>query len=209
MKNGRLGAIDMPHRILVVDDHPVVHLGIKALLETERFATIIECPDFRKINLLIEKHRPDAILLDMHMPRFAIERDFRIILRQHPDEIYIAYSADEGTDLVERCRQLGFRGYLLKSTHFETVKNQILAILAGKKIFPEQTATPAGRSAPFSEAQLDILRLMASGMKNHDIAIALGVQDVTVNYHKRNIKNILAANTSVEAVILAKQHGWI
>jgi len=88
IKNGRFGASDMPHRILVVDDHPVVHLGIKALLETERFATIIECPDFRKINLLIGKHRPDAILLDMHMPRFAIERDFRIILRQHPDEIF-------------------------------------------------------------------------------------------------------------------------
>lgn len=199
----------MPVKVLAVDDHPVIMMGIKALFEADNYATVTECPDFRHITNLIEKLEPDIILIDMHMPRFDLERDFRLIQKRHPDEIYVAYTADEDTAIIRRCRELGFSGYILKSSHFETTKREIAAILAGKKLFPDLEGAAGRTLSPFSDSQLDILRLMASGHKNREIAEILGIRDVTVDYHKRKIKDTLEAKSSTESVAIAKAKGWI
>ncbi len=198
----------MPLKIVIIDDHPVIVIGVKALLEIDGFAQVIECPDHRHAAMVIEKHGPDAVLMDMHMPRFDLERDFRALKRKFPDEVYIAYSADEDAMVIERCRDLGFRGYILKTTDFEATKDEIVAIMNGKAVFPDASTAPR-RHVPFTSAQLEILRLMASGHKNKEIAKILGIRGVTVEYHKKNIKNIIAAQTSAEAVAVAKSNGWI
>lgn len=199
----------VPLKVLAVDDHPVIMMGVKALLEADNYATVVECPDFRNLSNLIAKHSPDTILIDMHMPRFDLERDFRLLKKRHPDEIYIAYTADEDPATIRRCRELGFSGYILKSSHFETTKREIDAILAGKELFPDIGSGQARTLLPLSDSQLEILRLMASGHKNREIAEILGVQDVTVDYHKRRIKDILSVKSSLEAIALAKTQGWI
>jgi two-component system, NarL family, response regulator EvgA len=199
----------MSLKILSVDDHPVIMMGIKVLLEADDFAHVIECGDYRQIGMLIEKHAPDAVLIDMHMPRFDLERDFRQIKKKHPNEIYIAYSADEDLGVIERCRDLGFRGYILKTTDFSATRREIAAIMEGQQIFPDLKSQPLKTLVPFSDSQMEILRLLASGHKNKEIAAILGIQDVTVDYHKRKIKDALAAQTSAEAVALAKANGWI
>jgi len=199
----------VPLKVLAVDDHPVIMMGVKALLEADNYATVVECPDFRNLSNLIAKHSPDTILIDMHMPRFDLERDFRLLKKRHPDEIYIAYTADEDPATIRRCRELGFSGYILKSSHFETTKREIDAILAGKELFPDIAPGQARTLLPLSDSQLEILRLMASGHKNREIAEILGVQDVTIDYHKRRIKDILSVKSSLEAIAFAKTQGWI
>ena len=199
----------MPLKVLAVDDHPAIMMGIKALLEADNFALVIACPDFRHISNVIEKHEPDVVLIDMHMPRFDLERDFRLIKKNHPDEVYVAYTADEDYATIRRCRELGFRGYIFKSAHFETTKRGIEAVIAGKELFPDLATETGDTQMPFGESQLEILRLMASGHKNKEIAEILGIRGVTVDYHKRKIKDALSANSSTEAVAIAKAKGWI
>ena len=183
--------------------------GIRAVFEAAGFAEVLECHDFRKVSMNIEKFDPDVILFDLHMPGMNLDRDFFHLKRKHADQIFIAYTADFDPGMINNCRKLGFRGYLLKGESIETMQKKILSILDGSTIFPETTPETPRTASMLTEMQVQVLKLMAADYKNGDIAKALKISEATVDYHKRNIKNILAANTSVEAVILAKQHGWI
>lgn len=129
--------------------------------------------------------------------------------KRNPEEIFVAYTADEDPAVIARCRSLGFSGYILKSADFNVTRRRIEAILAGQKIFPDAPENSAGQLSPFSDSQIDVLRLMASGHKNREIAEILGVRDVTIDYHKRKIKDTLAAKSSAESVAIAKANGWI
>lgn len=122
----------MALRIVAVDDHPAIIMGLKALLERDNFAELIECPDFRQVSAIIEKREPDLVLIDMHMPRFDLERDFRLMRKRNPEEIFVAYTADEDPAVIARCRSLGFSGYILKSADFNVTRRRIEAILAGQ-----------------------------------------------------------------------------
>lgn len=199
-------------KILIIDDHPFLTFGVKAQFEAAGFAEVTECNDYRKVTMELEKNEPDAVLFDLHMPNFVLERDFRNIKRKHLDTLFIAYTADEDDSLVRRCRSMGFSGYLVKSESVASLTEKIRAIIDGKEFFPEsKRAIQANeiKSSPLTGTQLNVLKLTAEGHKNAEIAVALGIREATVDYHKRNIKDILNANTSAAAVAIGREAGWI
>lgn len=104
---------------------------------------------------------------------------------------------------------MGFRGYLLKAENVEVLKRKIKAILAGESIFPDIEGGTAGVPAALTAMQINVLKLMAAGYKNGEIAKALGISEATVDYHKRNIKETLGSNTSAESVAIGKANGWL
>jgi DNA-binding NarL/FixJ family response regulator len=195
--------------ILIVDDHPVITFGVKALFEADGFAQVIECSDYRQTGMMIEKHSPDAVLFDLNMPKLNLERDFRHIKRKNPDILFIAYTADVDAGSVSRCRSLGFSGFIAKSNNFLATKNSILAVIDGREVFPEIAGSNGGPDIPLTGTQLNILRLLAAGHKNTEVAEIMGIRAVTVDYHKKNIRALLEANTSAEAVAIAKSRAWI
>jgi len=199
-------------KILIIDDHPFLTFGVKAQFEAAGFADVTECNDYRKVSMQLEKDEPDAVLFDLHMPNFVLERDFRNIKRKHLDILFIAYTADNDDALVRRCRSMGFSGYLLKSESIAALTDKIRAIIDGKEFFPEPSqpsAAVVNKHSILTGTQLNVLKLTAEGHKNAEIATALGIREATVDYHKRNIKNILGANTSAEAVAIGRDAGWI
>jgi two-component system, NarL family, response regulator len=195
--------------ILIVDDHPVITFGVKALFEADGFAEVIECSDYRQTSMMLEKHSPDAVLFDLNMPRLNLERDFRHIKRKHPDYLFIAYTADIDEGTILRCKSLGFSGFIAKSNNFLATKNSILAVIDGKEVFPETSGPEDSPDIPLTGTQLNILRLLAAGHKNNEVAEIMGIRGVTVDYHKKNIRTLLEANTSAETIAIGKANGWI
>ena len=83
-----------------MDDHPVMTFGVRAIFEESNYSEVIECNDFRLVSQKIERHAPDLILFDLHMPMMSLERDFQNLHRKHPSEIFVAYTADYDTTLM-------------------------------------------------------------------------------------------------------------
>ncbi len=196
-------------RILIVDDHPMMTFGVRAIFEESNFSEVIECNDYRLVSQKIEKHVPDIILFDLHMPMMNLERDFHNLHRKHPSDIFVAYTADYDATLIARCKNMGFRGYLLKAENVEPLKRKINAILNGETIFPDVEGGASGVPATLTPMQINVLKLMAAGYKNGEIAKALGISEATVDYHKRNIKELLGSKTSAESVAIGKANGWL
>ena len=183
--------------------------GVRAIFEESDFSEVIECNDYRLVSQKIEKHAPDIVLFDLHMPLMSLERDFQNLHRKHPSDIFVAYTADFDATLIARCKSLGFRGYLLKAENVEALKRKIQAILAGGTVFPDVEGGTSGVPATLTAMQINVLKLMAAGYKNSEIAKALGISEATVDYHKRNIKETLNSNTSAESVAIGKANGWL
>lgn len=195
--------------LLIVDDHPVIVEGLKALFTAEETALVFSCMDYRQTSAAIEQHQPDAVLFDLNMPKMNLERDFGHLRQKYPYVFFIAYTADSDDYTVSRCRRLGFNGFISKQEQFSRVRDSVVAIVNGRNIFPEFKPSPGSLAVPLTGAQLNVLRLIAQGQKTKEIAEALGIRDVTVDYHKRNIKEILKASTTAEAVAVAKNNRWI
>lgn len=195
--------------ILVVDDHPVITEGIRALFETDDLSHVSSLEDFRRAAAFISEHEPDAVLFDLTMPNFQLDRDFTHLRDKFPETIFIAYTADASDTTIARCRRLGFNGFIGKGESFASVRAKVLAIILGDEVFPENKVPGATKDTPLTEMHQSILRLLANGAKTDEIADSLGIRAVTINYHKRNIKAILRASTTAEAVAIASQHGWI
>jgi DNA-binding NarL/FixJ family response regulator len=195
--------------ILVVDDHPVITEGIRALFETDELSHVSSLEDFRRAAAFISEHEPDAVLFDLTVPNFQLDRDFTHIRDKFPETIFIAYTADASDTTIARCRRLGFNGFIGKGESFASVRGKVLAIILGEEIFPEIRPQETARDTPLTEIHKNILLLLANGAKTDEIAKSLGIRSVTVDYHKRNIKAILRASTTAEAVAIASQNGWI
>jgi len=195
--------------ILVVDDHPVITEGIRALFESDKLSHVSSLEDFRRAAAFITEHEPDAVLFDLTMPNFQLDRDFTHLRDKFPETIFIAYTGDAADTTIARCRRLGFNGFIGKGESFAAVRAKVLKIILGAEIFPETKVSPSAKDSPLTEMHQNILRLLANGAKTDEIAETLGLRGVTIDYHKRNIKAVLRANTSAEAVAIASQNGWI
>ncbi len=183
--------------------------GVRAIFQESGFSEVIECNDFRMVSQKIEKYAPDIVLFDLHMPMMNLERDFQHLHSKHPRDIFVAYTADFDATLISRCKSLGFRGYLLKAENVEALKRKIKTILAGGSVFPDTDGGTGGMPAALTPMQVNVLKLMAAGYKNGEIAKSLGISEATVDYHKRNIKETLGSNTSAESVAIGKANGWL
>jgi DNA-binding NarL/FixJ family response regulator len=200
-------------RILSVDDHPVVRGGIATLIATQPDMTVVaEASNGREAIEQFRRHRPDIGLMDLQMPDLNGLDAIIAIRAEFPEARIIVLTTYEGDVQALRALQAGARGYLLKNVLHKELLDTIRAVHAGKKaISPEMSYELAEHAMDdaLTTAEVDVLRLIAAGKANKEIADLLSVTEATVKGRVKNILSKLSADDRTHAAMIAVKRGII
>jgi two-component system NarL family response regulator len=207
------------HRVLIVDDHALFRRGLQMVLDAEEDIEVVgEAADGQQALERAEELMPDVVLMDVRMPRRSGIEATRAIRDALPHvRIIMLTVSDEEADLYEAIKA-GASGYLLKEISTDEVPEAIRSVVSGQsRISPSMASKlltefaawskrtgPPGVNAPtLTERELEVLRLVAQGLANRDIAEQLFISENTVKNHVRNILDKLRLHSRMEAVVYA------
>lgn len=200
-------------RILTVDDHPVVRQGIAALISTESDLKVVsEAANGREAIQQFRAHRPDITLMDLQMPEMSGIDAIISIRGEFPDAHVIVLTTYTGDALAMRALKAGARAYMLKNTLHRDLLGTIRAVHAGRKnLSPEVSFLLAEHVSddPLSAAEIRVLRLIAEGKANKEIAIALSLREETVKAQVRSILSKLGVKDRTHAAMVGLKRGII
>ncbi|MBE5108016.1 response regulator transcription factor [Bacillus thuringiensis] len=206
----------MKHNVLIVDDHFVVREGLKLIIETsDSFQIIGEAANGEEALSFIEKKEPDVILMDLNMPKMSgLETIEALNKKQNHTPIIIltTYNEDE---LMLRGIELGAKGYLLKDTDRENLFRTLEAAIRGEILLQpnimekivnykrKEIHADKVEENNLTEKELFVLKAIARGYKNKEIAFDMGIAERTVKAYLTNIYNKLGVNSRSEAVAVS------
>ena len=211
-------------RILIVDDHLLFSSGVRVLLEQhEEFLVLGEVSDGLEGVKRTESLKPDIVLMDIHMPGISGREALKLIGESAPEVKVLMLTVSEDTgDLVE-CLRAGAAGYVLKNIAADTLVDALLKVQRGESVIsPKMTSRqirdfraqqPAGvviesRRDEMSPREQEILRGLAKGQTNRELASELGVAESTVKIHIQNIFKKAGLRGRVQAALYAVEHGY-
>ena len=204
---------DRAIRILVADDHPMLREGVMAVIEAQPgFEIVGEAADGAEAIELFRKLRPDVTLMDLQMPGVGGIEAIQTIRADFPDAHIIVLTTYAGDVQALRALKAGASGYLLKSALRKELTDTIRKVHAGRKHVPPEIAEQIAIHAAdefLSDRETSILRLVAAGKANKQIARQLSISEETVKAHLKNIFGKLGATDRTEAVITAAKRGII
>lgn len=202
-----------PTRVLIVDDHPMVAEGIRAILETyDDIRVIGTLANGREAVEAAPALAPDVILLDLNMPRMGGLTATELLLERLPDTRILILSMHDSAEYIATALRHGAMGYVLKDVPIEEVKLAIDRVMAGERyLCTGATAslnpgTADGRE-PLTGREQTILLELAQGRSNKDVAAALDISVRTVETHRKNIKRKLGIASTAGLTRYALEHG--
>jgi len=200
-------------RVLTVDDHPLLRQGIAAIIADETDMTVVaEATNGREAIQQFRAHHPDVTLMDLQMPEMN-GLDAMIAIRgEFPDARVIVLTTYSGDVQARRALQAGARAYLLKNSLHKELLDTIRAVHAGRKnLSPEVSFELAEHAAEdaLSPAEVRVLRLIADGHSNKEIAAVLSITEDSVKGQVRNILSKLGANDRTHAAMIGLKRGII
>ncbi len=208
-------------RVLIVDDHTIVRKGIRALLaEIEGMEVVGEADNGQEAVAQAETLHPDVILMDLAMPKMDGIEATRQIKASQPESRILVMTSFAADDKVFPAIKAGALGYLLKESAPEDLVQAIHQIHRGesslhptiaRKVLQEITH-PSDRPPtpnPLTEREDEVLRLVAQGLSNQDIARKLNISDPTVRTHVSNIMSKLHLATRIQAALYALREGLV
>ena len=202
-----------PIRILAVDDHPLVRGGIAALIANQPDMRLIaEGSNGREAIQQFRMHRPDITLMDLQMPEMNGLDAIVAIRAEFPDARIIVLTTYAGDVQALRALQAGAHAYMLKSLVHKELLDTIRAGHAGKKALSTQVSYELAEHATddaLTKAELDVLRLIAAGNANKQIADQLSITEDTVKGRVKNILSKLNANDRTHAAMIGLKRGII
>ena len=202
-----------PIRILVVDDHHVVRQGIAALLDTEADMSLVaEASNGREALQRFRTHRPDVTLMDLQMPQMSGFDAITAIRSEFADAKIIVLTTYVGDVQVLRALKAGARGYLMKNSLYKELVDAIRAVHAGKKALSSEASFQLVEHVTdeaLTPGEVRVLRLIADGHANKEIAALLTTTEGTIKGQIRNILAKLGAKDRTHAAMIALKRGII
>lgn len=211
-----------PIDLLLVDDQRLMRDGLRTLLELEPDLRVVaEAENGLEALLAYEAHHPDVVLMDIRMPEMDGVEATRRLLQTHPEARIIILTTFDDDEYVFDALRAGALGYLLKDVSGAELTAAIRTVAAGgaliepsvaRKVLAEfarlpQPSPPTPTGEPLTEREQEILRLMAQGLNNHQIAERLHLAHGTVKNYISRIFNKLGVENRAQAIVWAHQHG--
>ena len=199
-------------KVLVVDDHPMVADGIRAILETyDDIAVVGTLANGQEVIDQAATLAPDVILLDLNMPLVNGLSATEILLENHPDTRILILSMHDTPEYINTALSHGAMGYVLKDVPTEEIRRAIDTVMAGERYLcpgAEGSLTPVdGASEALTSREQTILLQLAQGKSNKDVAIELDISVRTVETHRKNIKRKLGISSTAGLTRYALEHG--
>jgi NarL family two-component system response regulator LiaR len=208
-------------RVIICDDQAIIRDGLEMLLKLERDIEVVGlAQDGAEAVNLVQKHSPDLVLMDLKMPGMNGIESTRRIRLQHPEIKVLVLTTFDNDEWVFDAIRAGASGYLLKDTPRDKVIEAIRGSVAGKsyvdplvagklldQVASEQARPSALLTDKLSERETDVLRLLARGFSNTEIADRLHLSEGTVRNYVSAIFSKLDVSDRTQAAIIAIQHG--
>jgi len=200
-------------RLLLVDDHLVVRVGLRSLLETQPDMVVVaEAAGGDAALREFERHHPDLTLMDLRMPEMDGAATTAALRQRHPGARVLVLTTFDTDEDIYRALQAGACGYLLKNTDSEPLLQTIRAVHAGTYRLPAEVAARLAQrqAAPqLSPREREVLELIVKGRSNKEIGCALGVAENTVKNHVKVILDKLGVADRTQAATTAIQRGIV
>lgn len=208
----------MGKKVLIVDDHPLICQAISQAVSTIGFEAVANTADGIDAVRMIETLRPDIVILDIGLEKLDGLTVLKRISREKFDTRVLIYTSQMKEAYATRCLQAGASGFVSKSEPIDKLMKAIETIADGYLFFPQDSmpligGSPRGDSSggieSLTDRELQVLKLLAEGLANRDIAQRLSLSSKTVSGHKVNILSKLSVNSVVELANVAKQNNLI
>jgi two-component system, NarL family, response regulator len=200
-------------RVLIVDDHPVVRLGLAAIISLQPDMVVIgEAGSGEDACAICLKQSPDIVLMDLRLPGLSGVQAIRRIRETNPETRFIVLTTYEGDEDIRRALDAGAQAYLLKAMSHADVTSAIRKVHSGARVIPQsvsKTLAERGPRSQLSSREVEVLELIANGFSNKEIGRALGITEATVKWHVNLILNRLDVADRTEAIVAALQRGII
>jgi DNA-binding NarL/FixJ family response regulator len=198
-------------RILIVDDHPIVRMGISAIINARtNMVAVAEANSGEEAIALFRQHAPDVTLMDLRLPGMGGVEAIRAIRAISPKARVVVLTTYEGDEDIHQALKSGAQGYLIKGMPHEDLIEALLRVHAGELFVPRPIAdalasrTPGGHLTP---REKEVLSLLVEGKSNKEIGVSLDISETTIKSHVSVILMKLGASDRTQAVVIALQRG--
>lgn len=200
-------------RIFSVDDHPLLREGIAAIINSQPdMLMVAQAANGCEAIEMFRQHKPDVTLMDLRLPDMSGIDALIAIRAESPEARVVMLTTFEGDVEIQRALKAGARGYLLKSTPPKELMDTIRRVHSGRKGIPQQIAAHLAEhisDEALTEREVVVLRHVAEGNRNRDIAEKLFISEETVKVHIKHIMDKLGASDRTQAVAIALRRGII
>lgn len=211
-----------PIRVLIADDHELFRRGLNMVLETEDDISVVaQAVDGADAIAKVEEYSPDVVLMDVRMPRLGGIDATRVIRQDFPATRIVMLTVSDDEDDLFQAVKAGANGYLLKEVSIEEVADAVRAVTSGKSLITPSMAAklmnefgslarraeeaPVDAAPRLSDREHDVLRQVAVGRENEEIAADLGLSEAAVRSHVANILVKLQLRTRIQSALDALQ----
>jgi DNA-binding NarL/FixJ family response regulator len=200
-------------KVMVVDDHPLMRVGVACIVNARGDMTVVaQTGTGEEAIALFAKHKPDVTLMDLRLPGMSGVNAIRAIRARHPQARFVVLTTYEGDADIHRALEAGASGYLIKGMPYQALVDALQRVHKGGRCLPPPVARTLASRLPDSDLstrEQEVLRLLAGGNSNKDIASQLGITEATVKCHVSAILLRLNVSDRTEAVVTALQRGLV
>jgi DNA-binding NarL/FixJ family response regulator len=200
-------------RVLVVDDHPIMRVGIAAIIEaTPDMTTVAQAGSGEEAIELFEKHLPDITLMDLRLPGISGVEAIRTLISRHRNAKFVVLTTYEGDEDIHQALSAGARSYIIKGMPHDALVSALRRVHAGGRFLPPPVSQALHSRLPNSDLsarEREVLDLIVRGKSNKEIANDLGITESTVKCHVSVILMRLNVSDRTQAVVTALQRGLV